>query len=683
MVVPVATHGARLPGGKIKKSKLRGQPSEGMLCSLHDLGLEEASQGLYVLSENAPIGEAFFKWAGLDGAVLDFEITPNRYDCFSALGMAREISAIYQSAWPTISEVKSQITASELSHEKCQLFATTKLSNIQNKPLPLAIIARLKAAGIGLVHPVVDICNYVMIDMGQPMHAYDASKISGPLKVCVASADEKMTTLQDEAFEVAKGDLIVCDDDGIRAVAGIIGDLHSSVSSQTSEIIIESAVFDAQHIRKTLNRTHFNTQSSTRFSRGIDHALTTKALETAASLIQKHLGANWDETISLSQNTLEAAPKISLDTPSVNDYLGTSLSQEQIILYLERLGFSCQLANSTIDVTVPSHRVLDVCDKNDLIEEIVRLYGFNKLPKQVLTGQVIGKTSPKFTAQTRIRRAAKALKYNEIITYAFTSEKLNALFSQDSGRVVRIANPLSSEYEIMRQNMLSSILTTASSHHAGGQNAIRLFEIGRTYEQDCENDRVCFLASGDETTHASSSTIDFYRFCEEIFAASGLNAVEFELTPATHPGFHPGICANIMHGEKQIGVVGALHPSLAVSHDFNNQVYIAEIDLIYSSQTTPFKPYSTLPIITRDQSYFVDKKVNFRDIIKEIEKTKPKHLRDVQVFDIYQEANTGRSSLALRFVFRHNDRNLTDDEVSDSLMKINETLKSSLNVIAR
>ena len=171
----------------------------------------------------------------------------------------------------------------------------------------------------------------------------------------------------------------------------------------------------------------------------------------------------------------------------------------------------------------------------------------------------------------------------------------------------------------MRQNMLSSILTTASSHHAGGQNAIRLFEIGRTYEQDCENDRVCFLATGDETTHASSSTIDFYRFCEEIFAASGLNAVEFELTPATHPGFHPGICANIMHGEKQIGVVGALHPSLAVSHDFNNQVYIAEIDLIYSSQTTPFKPYSTLPIITRDQSYFVDK-VNFRDI-KEIEKT--------------------------------------------------------------
>ncbi len=678
MIVPVATIGSKLPGGKIKKSKLRGVVSQGMLCSLQDLGLAAISDGLFAVESSAPIGEPFADYIKQSDKLFDFEITPNRGDCFSALGIAREVAAITQTKMPQATQAR-QIDRVEMSLDKhCPVFAKAVVGEITPKPLPVYMTARLQAAGISSVHPVVDILNYVMLDIGQPMHAYDSKKLSGELRVIRQEKGDTLSALNDDEITIQTGDLVVADDKQVQALAGIIGAKASKVEVDTTEVVLEAAHFDMDLVRTTANRLNLHTDSSIRFARHVDANLPPMAVQMAADLICQHLSGKWNGAVELcGQSSQPHIVEISAST--VNKKLGTKLSCDECCSYLDRLGIQTQCAGEVMTASVPSHRAADLREPHDLIEEIIRLHGYDNLEPSPLSISAKVDLPEFFLQQGRLRSHLIAQGFTECVSYAFVSERMNQMFASVPEKQVEISNPVSSEFQFMRQNMLASLLSVAQKNYAYEPTRLKLFEIGQTYFVDHEQPTLAVVMLAEKGSPLDAMT----DLMASLSRALRLSGSGFELQAASHPGFHPGICADVLLDGAHLGQVGQLHPKLASQMRFTHDVYLAEIKLTLSSSSIECISFSKQPRIVRDFAYNVDKDINFAQIRQLLVEQKVKHLHDIQVFDIYQLDGAETISLGIRYVFSHKERSLTDEEVNRATAKINQCLDDVLSINVR
>ena len=680
MIVPVATIGAVLPGGKIKKAKLRNVPSQGMLCSLQDLGFEEQSDGLYPISGDVEIGQPFADHIGQSDQRYEFEITPNRGDCFSALGIAREVAAVYSQNIPQLSPPSRSIKQVSMDRSKaCSAFAQIHLTNIKKGKTPLAITMRLLASGISPVHPIVDILNYVMLDIGQPMHAYDNDKISGKLSVKDLDQDKDILDLQGNTIKLEKDDCVIVDEDGIQALGGIIGAECSKVTTDTQSVILEAAHFDMDKVRSTSNRLGLVTDSSTRFARYVDPALTVFAIDRAANLICEHLGASSDNEISLCADSIDDVA-IELSTEQVNDTLGSHLTTEECVDYLQRIGCQCVVSDH-ITVTVPSYRKADLRYSHDLIEEIIRLHGFDALD-EATTDEAIYADTPYFLQyQDHVRRQLAAKNYNECVSYAFISKDQIKLFDYDDDQLVTVTNPVSSDYEVMRQGLLSSLLSICQFNRSYDAKDVALFEVGKAYFRSHETHQLALLKT---YTQDTTSETAFKELSRDMISALQMPHGEVKFNQSQHKGMHPGVCADIIYQGQMIGFIGQIHPELAVAQQLPKLTLMAEVVLTQYSYCQQFKKFSKYPKITRDFAYIVHKNVNFGQIEAAVAGLRIKYLKDIQVFDIYRvEGQFDQCSYGVRFTFSHLDKSLTDKEIDKATSAINDLLKKQFDIQVR
>ena len=671
MVVPVACIGAQLPGGKIKKSKLRQVSSEGMLCSLSDLGLENQSSGLYVLPASAPIGQSFSQYLGVQATLFDIEVTPNRGDCLSVLGIAREVHAVSGNAIKGISCPKIPLIISNQTSE-CPVFATLKISNIKPQPLPLIMTARLKAAGIQSVHPVVDILNYVMLEMGQPMHAYDGQKLKGSLQTHILKADTTFDALNGEQYSLAIGDLVVSDDERIQAVAGVIGSQYAKIDDHTSCIVIEAAHFNMDQVRSSSSRLRLHTDSSIRFSRFVDPLLPIQALQYAASLLVAHLDAKIEKAIEVNNDQFES-PVVNLNTTRLNQTLGTSLSELEVRGLLEKLDIH-PIGDG--QYKIPSYRSHDLVFEHDLIEEVIRIYGFNRLPRTPLQLQAKADVPLMLNQREQMTQALIAQGYQEIVTYAFTSFTQVQSFAHKADQLIQLANPISTELEYMRQSLLPSLLKVSSEHMRSGQTNIQLMEIGKRYFSDQE-----IISLG--MCHVLEREAEANAFENMSHQLMQVYQHHMSFSQSHENGFHPGVCAKITSHDQCVGVMGQLHPKLSQQMFDKKTVMLCQIDLIFNHQHTQYQAFSRFPKVRRDVAYLVSKTVAYEKIRNIIDNLRIKNLQSFQVFDIYPLKESENVSLALRFVFCSNESNMTEQQVQKQLSKINQSLLDKLGITVR
>jgi phenylalanyl-tRNA synthetase beta chain len=671
MVVPVACEGARLPAGVIKNSMLRQVQSEGMLCSLCDLGLEKQSSGLYALPHTATVGQKFADYLGVSPELFDFELTPNRGDCFSVLGIARELHAI--TGHPIRFPQYKQYPVQRTDHQHaCLVFGQVRIINIQPKALPLWMTLRLAAAGIASHHPVVDIINYVMLEIGQPMHAYDAARINGALKVHLLNDDASFLGLNGQRYGLKSNDLVVSDDSGIQALAGVMGADFSKVDHSTTAVILESAHFDMSNVRSASSRLHLHTDASIRFSRFVDPSLPQIALQYAVSLMVEYLSADIDGAIKINDFNYEPIA-VSMSHEHLNDVLGTSLSLFEVQGILKRLEIH-PIADE--HYLIPSHRSADLRHDHDLIEEVIRLYGFNRLPQLPLELKVQAEVPHLLNMREQVTNKLIALGYHEVVTYAFTSLEQIQLFDADLDALVQLANPISTELEYMRQSLLPSILKVASEHFRVGQPDIKLMEIGKRY---FNNQEILSLGMCQVFDHADVQK-GFAEFSKQ-FSQVIKNNIAFMQAQLT--GFHPGVCAKLIDDSKCLGHIGQLHPKLAQKMFDGKMVMLCQMDLVDVPSVQQYKAFSRFPKIKRDVAYLSKVDLPFDQIREIIMKMNVKYLHNFQVFDIYLLKESSQLSIGIRFVFSSIESNITDEQVQRQLFKINQRLNEVLGITVR
>ncbi|MBP3360862.1 MAG: phenylalanine--tRNA ligase subunit beta [Clostridia bacterium] len=695
IIVPTALHGSTLPGGvKIKKGKLRGVVSNGMLCSHDELGLTaadlgyEPEYGILILPEDTPVGKDIKEVFGLNEDVVEFEITSNRPDCFSVIGLARETAASFKRPFavkkPCFTEaggdIHELIDIQVQNKEKCLRYTSKMVRNVKIGPSPEWMVRRLKACGVRSINNIVDITNYVLLEYGQPMHAFDLRDLAGG-KIVVRSAHpgEIIKTLDETDRKLTPDDLVIADGEKAVAVAGVMGGFNSEVKPDTQTVVFESATFDGTSVRKTAQRIGLRTEASSRYEKGLDVYNTLPAVERACQLVEElGCGEIVGGTIDIFGNRKEKTT-LALRPEKINAFLGTDISKEQMIEILRTLEFEVDEAAMTI--TAPTFRPDIECEA-DISEEIARFYGYDLIPTTLLSGETtIGIKNKEQQAEDRLSSVMLSQGFNEICTYTFTSpsvfDKLNIPSDSDMRNVVKIRNPLGEDTSVMRTTTLGSMLETLSRNLNFSNKSAKLFEIGRIYipregELPEEPEILTLGMYGD--------SFDFYDIkgaCEAVISEMHVKDVSYEQC-TDNPTFHPGRCACITAGDRQIGVVGQLHPSVAANYDIDVPVYAAQIELeglmAAAESTVKYKQLPKFPAVTRDIAMLVDVQVPVAALEGIITAAGGKLMESVQLFDVYEgkQIPEGKKSVAYSVVFRAADRSLTNDEVNvifDKMLK--------------
>lgn len=700
--VPVALVGAVLPGDfKIQKAKLRGVVSMGMICSEKELGLLDESDGIMELPADAPIGQDIRAYLRLNDHIIEIGLTANRGDCLSVRGLAREVAAVNQCAVispeikPVVTKISDIKTVSVTDPVACQRYVGRIVKNINpNASTPAWMIERLSRVGIRTISPVVDVTNYVMLSLGQPMHAFDLDKLHGEIHVRKALPGESLVLLKGQNIELQDDELIIADQNGPLALAGIMGGEASSVTEDTRHVFLESAYFTAAQLAGKARRRGLHTDSSHRFERGVDPEITALAMEYATQLLLAITGGEAGP-VQDWRVPLEGKAPILLSTLSITKRLGMSIEQERAAEILQRLGFGVKVQGEALSVSVPSWRS-DMTIADDLIEEVVRIYGYDQVPTILPT--VPAKPVAQAENELKLCRVKALLAdrgFNEAITYSFIDPKLHKRLFPDI-LAYMLGNPIASDMSVMRTSLLPGLIQALCYNAQRQQARIRFFEVGRCFHPTessvTEIEKLAILAYGPLTAEhwSGQRKVDFYDIKGDVLALWGLaqRSGELNFAPATEEVYlHPGQSAYIQYQGRNVGVVGALHPSLRQALDIRDDVYVAELDLsmLQTAELPNFSAISKFPSIRRDLALVVDEDVAAANICAAITQAAGNLLHSVNLFDIYQgdKIAAGKKSLALGLVLQDASRTLTDNEAVLVVNQVLSALQQQFNVQLR
>ena len=701
-LVPVALHKSLLPGGvKITKGKLRGVPSNGMLCSLGELKLDThdfpyaITDGIFIIHEDCKPGDDIRPIIGADDSIVEFEITNNRPDCLSVIGLARETAATFGTELrlhkPEVKgvggDINDHLKVSIDAPDLCCRYTARMIKNIKIEPSPLWMRQRLRASGVRPINNIVDITNYVMLEYGQPMHAFDYACLDGgQIIVRTARDGEIMNTLDDQERKLDSSMLVIADANKPVCIAGVMGGANSEITEKTEYAVFESANFNGTSVRRTAAKLTMRTDSSGRFEKGLDPMNTMDAVQRACELVEM-LGAGEviDGIIDVVGKEFKPL-KLALQPDRINGLLGTDISQEFMISALESLGFTVEDGI----VTVPSWRG-DIEHYSDLAEEVARLYGYNDIAPTMLKGETtMGALTEKQSMERQVAAQCRALGFSEIYTYSFISpsayDRIRLPADSPLRNSVKILNPLGEDTSVMRTTTLPSMLDILSRNNSYRNENVRLYELARIYRncgEDLPDERVII-------TLGAYGDIDFFglKGCvESILRDMRIENVRFT-ADSDNPSYHPGRCAAITCGDRTLGVMGQLHPLAAAQYGLG-ETYAAELDfaecMAARSPEKGYEPIPRYPAITRDLAVVVDDEITIAQLVDTIRKAGGKLLKNVKLFDIYkgEHIQSGKKSTAFSMTLRADDQTLTDDMADNAVQSILKAIGDELGGVIR
>ncbi|WP_335919326.1 phenylalanine--tRNA ligase subunit beta [Shewanella algae] len=705
--VAVAVVGAVLPGDfKIKKAKLRGQPSHGMLCSYGELGIEIESDGIIELPLDAPIGTDIREYLQLNDVIIDVDLTANRADCLGMVGLAREVGVlnrlnVTEPSWEAANVSSERRVEIDVANpEACPRYLGRVVSNVNVKAqTPDWMVEKLRRSGIRSIDPIVDITNYVLVEFGQPMHAFDLDKIDGGIKVRLGNGEEKLTLLDGNEITVPADTLVIADNSQALALAGVFGGEASGVSEQTRDIMLECAFFAPLAIMGKARRLGLHTDSSHRFERGVDPELQHKAMDRATRLVLDICGGEAGPVVEAkSEAHLPKAADIKLRRSKLDKLLGHQISDADVEEILTRLGFQVEKQGSDWQVKTATYR-FDMAIEEDLIEEVARIYGYNNIPNTAPLAH-LSMTDHKESdlKLSRVRAMLVARGFQEAVTYSFVDPKLQKLVHPDSEAMV-LPNPISSEMSAMRLSMFTGLLNAVGYNQARQQTRVRLFETGLRFIPDAQAESgvrqqamlgaVIAGPQSDEHWNMESKTVDFFDLKGDLEAIIGLTVseAEFSFKGAQHPAMHPGQCAEILRNDRVIGYIGAVHPSLEKPFGLNGKtiVFELELDALLQAKLPQAQAVSKFPANRRDIAIVVDEEVAAGDVMTLIRKVGENQLVGLNLFDVYRGKGVeqGKKSLAIALTLQDNTRTLEEKEIAEMVDTVVSALKSEFNASLR
>jgi len=704
MRVPVATVGAVLPGGfQIKRAKLRGVESLGMICSASELGLAESSSGILPLPEDAPVGADFREYLVLDDQCIEVDLTPDRGDCLGLVGIAREVSAI--NGVPVIEPPANPVPAGCDDRfpvvldapAACPRYACRVVRGIDPAAeSPLWMKERLRRGGIRAISPVVDVTNYVMLELGQPMHAFDLAQLDGEIRVRMANAGERLMLLSGDELELRDDTLVIADAAKPLALAGIMGGEHSGVSGETRDILFESAFFTPQAILGRARSYGQHTDASHRFERGVDPGLQVRAVERATALLTAICGGESGPVVDVvAPEHLPARAPIHLRRERIGRILGIVVDDPKVEDILTRLGMQVKPTGDGWEVTAPSSR-FDIAIEVDLIEEVGRIYGFSAIPAARSLTRVDMHAPPEAAFDLdRAKALLVARDYQEAVTYTFVHPDIQALLDPEQPPIP-LANPISAEMSVMRTTTWAGLLGALAHNQARQQERVRLFESGLKFVQQATDIKqenviaglICGPAAA-EQWGLPARTVDFFDLKADVEAVLSMSsaAEPFEFRPARHPALHPGQAAEVVRGERVVGRLGLLHPEAEKQLDLTGPVYLFELNLsaLGEGDLPAFAPLSKFPSIRRDLAIVVDRDLPFAHVRDCVRRAAPAIVQEIRLFDVYtgERIDSGLKSLALGLILQDSSDTLTDQRVDEAMSGILQALASELNARLR
>ena len=698
--VIVAQDGAVLPEKTIRKGIIRGQESNGMMCSIAELGLEnkflksEDKDGIAELGEDAVVGEDPIKYLGLDDEVIDFDLTANRGDLLSILGMAYEIGAIYDKPVKEVDlshkengEDINKTFKTEVKTENCKLLLVKKVEGVKIKESPAFIKNRLIASGIRPINNVVDISNYVMLELGQPLHFYDADRLGNKLVVRMAEEGEKLTTLDNIERTLSEDDIVIADSTHGVGLAGVMGGLETEVENDTQNVIIEAAIFDSVKIRLTSKKI-LRSEASNRFEKGLDPKRTYMAAERACKLLEKYADGKVVTGTVLYDKTDVKDKEIEITFKNVNDVLGTVIPNEEILNVFRKLGFTYTSDDKKAIVKVPSRR-LDISIKEDLIEEVSRIYGVDNIKGKL---PVVPMKQGSYDKTTReIRNKMISLGLSETLSYILINDKEVKGYTLDEFENLSLLDPITEDRNTLRYSMIPSLYKIYEYNNARNQKDVSIFEIGKGFykkgEKYGEDTKLCVLMSGKYSLGLTNKNVDFYvikGIAEEILEYLGY-ANRYSFMKKEMPKeLHPGQSAYINVNGTDVGIIGKIHPNVT-----KEDIFVIEINLDELLQKKvgkmKYKEISKFPNVKKDVAFVVDKKLTSKEIEKVIKSAGGSLLTDIEVFDVYTGSNLpqNKKSIAYALTFEDTKKTLTDEEINALLEKIIDTVCKKCNAEIR
>lgn len=708
-IVPIATVGATLPGGvKIGDSDFRGITSYGMMCSLNELGYDvsviprEARDGIYIFDEGTELGQDVVKLLDLDWDILDIEITPNRPDCLSIIGMARETKATLEKEMKdtdfTIEheedDIKNYLESISIETPNCHRYYSRVLKDVKIEKSPQWMKNYLMAAGVRPINNIVDITNFVMLEYGLPLHAFDIEEIRGKqIRVYQAEEGYKFTTLDKQVRTLTKDDMVITDKEGPIGIAGVMGGMDSGVKDSTKVIVLEGANFEGPSIRHTSKRLNLRTEASSRFEKGLDPELAKLAVDRACKLCEE-IGAG--KVVSGFYDIYEEKVKnleVTLRPERCNKLLGLSLPTSQMKEYLEKLDIPVKEIDGNLVCEIPSFR-RDLTIEADLIEEVGRFYGLNNIkPTEIYTTMTRG-SKPYFrSVQKTVKTLLKGIGYNEILTYSFISpstyDKLTIPENDSRREYVKIMNPLGEEYSVMRTTLMGNILDVISKNQNRNIEEMKAYEIGNTFSPELDKDGI--PTESLKLVLALYGKDDFYflkETLEKAFTELGIEDYRFE-RESENSIYHPGRCANVYLGDDYLGTFGEIHPQVMENFEIKFRTLAGEFKFSLITEKADekilFKALPKYPSSERDLAILVDDTIMVSEIKEIAIEEAGELLEDFKVFDIYtgEQIEKGKKSIAFNLRFRSHDKTLKDEEVNEIIERIIPALKEKLGAILR
>ncbi|MCK8058710.1 MULTISPECIES: phenylalanine--tRNA ligase subunit beta [unclassified Fusibacter] len=719
--VPVALHGAVLADGLvIKKGKLRGEASEGMFCSLQELGFDdkvipkEFADGLLILDKPYPLGQGIFEAIGLDDHVIEFEITPNRPDCLSMIGMAREAAASFGLGFKApdttikseVENIKDYAKISVLAADKCPRYACRVVKDVTVASSPQWLQSKLIKAGMRPINNIVDITNYVLLEYGQPIHAFDLDNLSGrEIIVRNANDGEVLTTLDDQERKLDESMLVIADGEKAVAIAGVMGGGNSEVSPETKTLLIEVANFNKSSIRETSKKIGLRTEASARFEKGVSPELVIDALNRVCNLIEL-LGAGQIVGGILDEYPVKQVIKPVVVRPArINKVLGTDLTALEIIEILETLGCGIEtnsgsnmniIGSSFNEISVkPPYYRMDLVSEIDFVEEVGRIFGYDKINSTLPNDHAIGQLTQRQSAEQKVRSALTGAGLSEICTYSFISPKTLDLLNIDSDSEIRktvmIRNPLGEEFSMMRPTLMANMLQVMSRNIKRQADEVKLYEVGNVFlpkeypvtGEPIEKRKVIVGVAGEHE--------DFFTLkgaVETLLSRIKVSGVTYS-TEKNESTFHPGRCANILLNNEVIGIMGEVHPAVQDAYEVSKRLYLAEFDfdaVVAASESDKlFTALPKFPTATRDIAITISKEVLNQEVLDVILKHGGDLLESVKLFDVYEgeQIEAGKKSMAYALSFRAADRTLVEEDITGSFEKIRIALEETLKAEIR
>ena len=701
---PLATVGARLPGGmEIKSAKLRGIASTGMLCAEEELGLSEASDGLMELPADAPVGENLRDYLGLDDQVIEIGLTPNRADCLGMAGIAREVALLNDlSVTPPVfsaadTAIQDKLPVRLEASASCPRYVGRVIRNVDvSRPTPTWMQERLRRGGVRSIDAVVDVTNYVLLELGQPMHAFDLGKLNGGIVVRLAEQGESLALLDGQTVDLRADTLVIADESGPLAMAGIMGGQSSAVSAETRDLFLESAFFAPQLLAGKPRSYGLHTDSSHRFERGVDFTLQRTAMERATQLLIDIVGGQAGPVIEMVEDSdLPPRPDVTLRAARIEKVLGFDMAGAEVERILAGLGLGVTATNDGWLCAIPSWR-FDISLEVDLLEELARVYGYNNLPVTRIRADLALPSRPESQLSVRrVRRHLGARDYREAITYSFIEPALQNRFDPEQAPVA-LSNPISTDMAVMRTSLVPGLLSAVLHNINRQQSRVRMYETGlrflpssRALEQV---PTLAMILTGEREPIGWSSPVrgsDFFDLkgdVESLLALTG-RAAEFEFTAAALPGLHPGQTAHIIRDGEVVGFIGAIHPSVGTEMGFDVPVYTCQLDLaaVLDSGVPEFQELSKFPEVRRDISFVIDKSTVVQPLLDEVRSAAGVYLKDLRLFDVYtgKGIDPKRKSLSLGLTFRDQSRTLGDEDVNQAVGQVIDLLEKNYKAVLR